>query len=106
MNVVIKGRTVYLPDTVETVRGAVLKLEQLERGSREEWVRLVYRARGTELQEAEVDPGFMTVSPATLDDVVAAEESFAVAMEVRELARLTRTLSLGGLALAIAYGGA
>ncbi len=116
MEVVIAGRTVHLPDHVSTEAGTVCPLSGIERGLCEQWVRLVYRARGTEAVD---DPGEDEERlswgpnwiPAWAVDQIAADALAVDALEqVAEHKRRTandleRLLGEAGDVLASVYGG-
>jgi len=107
LEVVIAGRTVFLPDTASTRHGAVciLALRFPERGAKDEWVRLVYRGRGVEPRLGEDDPGYRGIPVDVVDEIMADDLASEAQRETREQARLWRALTAGGDALATAYGG-
>ena len=113
MEIVVAGITVHLPDTVETRHGTVCMLAMIERGSREQWVRLTYRARGVKVETAEEDaeatfnwPSFTSRVPVVaFDDLIADDVARRAQQDIRAMKRLERELCRAGVALTSAYGG-
>jgi len=104
MELVIAGRTVFLPDTASTRHGAVCMIATIERGAKDCWVRLVYRARGVKARQGEDDPGYRGIRADDLDLIVADDLVSEAMRGVRAEARLYRALSSGGDVLGTAFG--
>jgi len=104
MEVIVAGRTVFLPDTASTRHGSVCMLATIERGKRECWVRLAYRGRGVVERKGEDDPGYRGIRAEDLDAMMADDLAHEAQRETREQTRLWRALTAGGDALATAYG--